>query len=647
MALKYSIDYPDVIDVAHRLEIYDDSYSGAEIPIDGVVYFDYASTDNPLEAIRGHGLRVELEANASRTFSDLYSEEQRVFPVVYKRNSVVLFNGWINSDGWFEDYVNSVWKVSFDCIDGLSLLEDLAFVEDATGLNFIGIKTQLELLSLALIRTGLQQNINVDIQIYYVGLSAVSILDNVNARCTRYIKDDDNTVMSCEDVVRDILEPYGACITSYLGEWWIYKPNQIYSSETLSYYRYDYLGAALSPTTATKDIDYTIGSGDGFSLFHVNANQSISKKNSIGVFRINYKYGRATSLIDNSFFYTADGTTLDDWTIDSMTNVTLAAAGGSGVLINAPTAATGIAIQNLSTEAVGLSQEDIIKLKWCISTDLPMGSGFNIDWKYQIVSTNASDGNIFYLKPGFGWEATGGVPWDLTYNFTGGIVNFEKDLQPLPQDGKVKIYIYGGQTNVAPAYFSMQFNEVALEPSQVDENAKGEIHTIQRTDIPARKADDVVEVFTGDTASDKFVGTLYKADTSSPTTQWYRTGITETKPILQIYGEEVIRLSQSPSMVFSGDVFGYFPYLSQITLDGLTGVFMPISWSYNTQANLISCIFRQLYGAEVDDFLYEMALDYGNVVKPTIRGTYNKVFPGTPSDVTPPATGTLNTVTEV
>ena len=31
--------------------------------------------------------------------------------------------------------------------------------------------------------------------------------------------------MNCEEVIRDVLEPYGAVLTSYNGQWAIYKPN--------------------------------------------------------------------------------------------------------------------------------------------------------------------------------------------------------------------------------------------------------------------------------------------------------------------------------------------------------------------------------------------------------------------------------------
>ena len=158
MALKYQIEYDDVVNIKHVFEIYDDNYTGDPIPVDGSVTMDYGQVDENLESFRGQGLRVDLEADSTLTYEDLFSSQQKVFSVIYYRDSTVLFQGWLNSEGFFEDFVNDKWIVSFDCIDGLGYLQNLAFV-NSDGTNITGVKTQLEILSLALQRTGIQANI--------------------------------------------------------------------------------------------------------------------------------------------------------------------------------------------------------------------------------------------------------------------------------------------------------------------------------------------------------------------------------------------------------------------------------------------------------------------------------------------------------
>ena len=623
MALKYFLQYQDVVDITHRWELFDDNFTDPAIEINGQVFLDVSETDNPLEAIRGQGLRVELEATTTLTFEDLFTEEQRSFEVFYIRNGITEFNGWLNPQGWFEQYVTDKWIVSFDCVDGQGFLQDLSFVDDATGLHFVGIKTQLDIISLALIRTGLQQNINVDIQIFYTGLSTLlDILDNVKARVSRYIKDDQNTIMSCDEVIRDVLEPYGACITSHKGEWFIYKPNQIFLDPVLTYFRYDYLGVALSPTTATKDISFSLGSQiNGFLPHHSSGNQSILNKNSLAAFRVNYKYGDARSLLDNPFFIN-NGVTIDDWTITSGTNLTLESP--SGVTFLGPTGVK-VTIENLTTEIVGLSQDDIFILRYRLNCTLPIGAGWGMDWEFQIISTDAagSGPSFRYLRP------PGATVWGIdttvyTINptFTGGEILFESTFEGLPQDGKIIIKLLSASTfGGAPVAFDLELTEFSIEPLAVgDINIEGEFHTVQREDKPSKEVKDVKEVATGDTGSDLFVGTLYKADGNTPTTTWFRDGITEAKPILQIMGEETLRLSANISRSFSGDVFGFFDYLSIVTINGLDGLFMPISYSYDTKNNIITATFRQIFGDELTDIDYQLTFDYGKTVKPTIKG---------------------------
>ena len=106
MALKYFIKYFDTVDIEHRLNIYDDNFVGDSTQIDGKVILSYSETDDPLEAVRGQGLSVELEAHETLTFEDLWSEEEKTLQVEYKRNDVILFQGWFNPDGFFEDWVH-------------------------------------------------------------------------------------------------------------------------------------------------------------------------------------------------------------------------------------------------------------------------------------------------------------------------------------------------------------------------------------------------------------------------------------------------------------------------------------------------------------------------------------------------------------
>jgi len=130
----------------------------------------------------------------------------------------------------------------------------------------------------------------------------------------------------------------------------------------------------------------------------------------------------------------------------------------------------------------------------------------------------------------------------------------------------------------------------------------------------------VEEVSVGDNPTDVYLGTFYKSDGITPTDTWKRRGVTEAIPLLGIMGQEVLRIQQSPATVFDGDVFGFFDSLSTITIDGVPGTFLPINYGYDTILNKITAKFLRIFNGELTDIEYKITLDYGKVVKPTIKG---------------------------
>jgi hypothetical protein len=615
MALRYFIKYFDTVDIEHRFNIYDDAYEGDAEQIGGKVILTYSETDDSLEAIRGQGLSVELEADTNLTFSDLWSEEEKTFQCEYKRNDVILFQGWLNPEGFFENYVNTNWMITFDCVDGLGYLKDLAFVEDATGLPITGRKTYLELLSLALIRTGLSLKINTSIDIRYTGLSeSLDVLDNVYANTERYIKDDGETIMSCEEVIRDILEPFGAVLTSLNGEWFIYKPNQLFLNQTATFYSYTYLGVPAIVPTIELDLSVFLGSNwKGATLHHCSENQTIRNNASIGAYRINYKYGLATDLLENEYLYSDDGITMNGWVILNDAFVTLPGAGLSGATLIA-SSYTGIEVPVLVSQPFDIVSNIQLEIKIKYTSIIShLVALANVRFNVQLQGTT----NTYRLSESGEWVIGGdGFNFAMSRYVETSIV---LKSNATPESGQLAIvceepYVSVGTASIFLSLFSI------INLTDAPSDLKGEFHTVQREDKPSSKVDDIKEVATGDNVSDIYEGTIYKTDALTPTETWNRKGFVESKPILQIMGEEKLRLNSLPTRVFSGDVYGYFNYLSVLTIDGLDGLFMPIKYSYDTKFNIINAESKQIFGDELIDIDYQKTFDYGNVVKPTIIG---------------------------
>ena len=80
-----------------------------------------------------------------------------------------------------------------------------------------------------------------------------------------------------------------------------------------------------------------------------------------------------------------------------------------------------------------------------------------------------------------------------------------------------------------------------------------------------------------------------------------------------------MRIQQKPIKTFTGDIFGYVPYLSIIEINNINGLFMFIEHSYDTDSNITRGKLQQFYTSEVADLDYLLTYDYGNTVKPSIR----------------------------
>ena len=632
MALKYFFEYEDLEGtIIHRCEIDDPDFVGSATEISGTVDLDQAGIDDLLDAIRGTGLRIDLEANSNLTFEDLQTDDPRKILVSYFRNGVLLFTGFLNSEGWFEDFVNSEWIVSFDCLDGLGFLKDLAFV-DSSGFPFTGKKTMLFCMVNALKRTGQSLPINVDIDIRWDGLAdADEVLANTQVFSERYVRDDGETIFSCDEVIRDILEPFTATVIFHEGEWYIFRPIQCAEQGgQIEYFRYDADGNPLTPATETKNILFTLGSQiNGFFPHHAGNNQQITIKNAIGAFRINYRYGQAQSLLSNPFMiYDPDGPPfIPGWTDSGSIYISYPLSGGAGVALTLREYGDPQIVE-LESEAVTLGIGLVLQIRVAgLLARFPF-PGYDATLYFQVVLEDAGSSDEYFLKP----DST----WDL--NNTNRVITYTSDINasflieqntaPLPVAGDIKLRLLtaqgqltlpgggtgGGQFNVSE--FSL--NNLSEESG---DGLEGEFHTFERISKPSAEVKENKEVATGDNATENYVGAIYKNDGTTTTSIWNRIGKTDELPILGLMGYEIMRGSQNASKVFSGDVYGFFSNFCIVAIDGFDGFWIPIRWSYNSQTNLVSMEVRRLWTEEIDtDLEYTITFDYGNVVEPTIKG---------------------------
>ena len=631
MALKYYFEFTDVQNILHRCEIYNDTFVGDSTEVQGSLSLTKASTKDTLEAIRGGGLKIDLEANSLLSFNDLYSENEREYSVKYYRNSTLMFYGWLSPEGLIESFVEDKWLISLDCTDGLGFLKNLSYVENSTGLPFSGKQSGLDIIVNCLKRTDLQQNIYSKINIYHENmLAADNVLAETYFNVNRFVKEDrGKTYMNCDEVLRSILEPFGACLTQYKGGWYIYKPNELYTNSTLNMFAYDYDGLALSPTKVEIDFSQLLGSQiNNFYPHHSNANQQLTTDSAIGAYRINYKYGLVKSFFTNlnlesnttvPFYY------IDEWTINDTNNLVLPSDNLGFILDMIPYASpTPSTTLVLTSDSFNFAEDNVLRF----STSYQLyGSAINKVIAYVYFKVILTDGvDTYYLDNGGQWINSDTF---ISSQVSRSTKNLIIQSNNMPIDGSVSIEIYRPKRlNVQGTLADVIIYECEFSP--IDEelkDVKGENHTFQINENPSTKIEQVKEVFNGDNPSDSFFGTIYEGDQTTPTEFWYRNELfLRFIPLLQIMGEERMTMYAKPLRVFSGDVYGYIDYLSVISIDGINNVlFMPIEYDYDALTNTTKLKLKQILNnpliTSLDNKIdYQLTFDYGNVVEPTIKG---------------------------
>ena len=615
--LIYYAEYNDVIDVKHRIELIKEGSVITPTLIDAYAVLEYPEEKDTQEAIKPCALTLNLLASDSLSFSDLYSEEERTIRVVYKRNDVILFNGWLSSDGLYESFVDSNWYLELNCIDGFGYLKELSYVENETGLNFAGKQSALEIILNCLKRTNLNQNLRTSVNILYEGLSDVNVLDNIYFNTERFIKDDDNTVMDCEEVLKSILEILNSSIIYFEGYWYIFRANELYNSSNFAYYEYDLEGNFIEQST--KQLSLSIGNfSDGFYPHHINANQKKSLERSLGAYRLNLKWGKVFPYYTNTDLIWTNTTTIQDWTINRPEDV--ADVNLRGFRITRPTANIFVV---LTSDFYTVSSNPRIDFSITFSNtnfvNIPgapnIGScALNCKVKY------VKGGNTYWLNRDGVWAGD----TLIQYAIKAGEENFRLSVtsENLPEeDGDIYIEIYNN--GFGNALQDLIINKIVLQTFEGEGSPQGQNYTIEKkNNFTPSTNESIKKVFNGDIEDGTYYGTIYKNDQVTETEFWNRKGVVESKNLLRIMIEDRLRMNFKPRQIFEGDIYGYMPYFSILAINNINGKFLPISYIYDTKNNIISLKSKEILNENFNDIdvIYISSLDYGNVVKPTIKG---------------------------
>lgn len=617
LKLKYLVEWSDAENVLYSVRIYQKGFTGTATEVSGYGVLKYGSVKDNLEAIRGNGLDLSLNATTELTLEDLYTEEENSFSVKMYRKNVLLFDGFLKPDGVYQSFVQDEWVLSLSCVDGLGLLKDLAFVQ-SNGFHWAGKQRAIDVVYNCLNRTGLQMNINTSVNIYYDGLVPSDNLDplhEIYVSVERFIKNDNDTIMDCNEVLSSVLNLFNAVICQISGQWYIYRPTELFENPIVKFRQYSETDNSYIKLN-TKNLEFNLGSQiNNFYPHHCGGNQQIEIKGSVSAARINYKYGFEKSVGFNPYLNHTEYD-YENWNVLEQELIILDPTKNQGLItlpLSGGVSPPPTSLPILSSNGVNLISGDLIDLT--IKANYTPGN--ILDSRFRVVLTNELNVKS-YLKKDGSWSSIETIETFLDFRFTGNL-NVTLKSQGLPFSGEVVIFIYEA---IKPfqsfGYYEVTYCDLTNSQTVSSSGAIGEFHTVQRQNRPSSISTETSKIYNGDSPSVIYDGAVYKNDFITPTSNWFRREKTESKPVLQIAVEDVLRLQQKPQKLFTGDIYGFMPYLSVVNIDNLEGKFLPIEWSFDALKNTTSVKLLQFFGDELNDIDYKYTLDYGNTTKVTI-----------------------------
>ena len=613
--LKYYLYFDDYI-----LNIYKSNYQGTASEIFGTFTLKKSSVDTILTPIRGTALELSLEANQTLTFDEFLLEDEFTYKTELLKNTQIIFEGYIKPDGCQQSYVNDAWYVNIESNDVLGALKDLSFVQ-TNGLRFTGKMSVYDVIKGCLDRTRLSLTINTSTEVTYVDYAGTNILKDIYVNADRFIKDqNDIVIMDCNEVLTSMLNLFSAVITQQDANWWIYRPNDLQLNGYTTFINQD------TDTTFTKNLNAVLGSQiNNFYPHHCDGNQQIEVKGAISAYRLNYQYGFLEGLVLNPNLNHDEDLVFEDWTVNPDLPIIEDGLTVLGIINDGSTSGLKIGAQVydgiyevITSTPVPFTQDEILSFRLKLSSKNVKQTFF-----FQI---STSDG--YYLNNNNEWTTT-----NYKRNFVFGeyktselFLNYELVLPPLIDDCDVTITIYGPKPYIyTPPLIQRtgisNFTYVQLLNNEIAKSGiVGEFHTVTRSQPPSSITKENQKVFNGDGIS-SLIGSIYKEDLIELTTNWTRKDKFENLPLLGISAMDDLRIQSNPIKVFSGNIFGQIPYMSVITIDNITGLFMPIEYDYDYKTNKSQVKLLEFYNTDIADIQYTVSPDYGNnTIKPTIKG---------------------------
>lgn len=249
------------------VQIYADGWTGAVTELTGGVtpaILEYPGGDTPIfEPIYGAELTVNIMSLTDQQFIEFATAKNKQYLAVLYNDTqgYIEFQGWLVPSEYEESYNQPPYETTliFNC--GLGMLSAYDYLNGSA--YYVGRATEIAIITNILqmiypttLPTALKPEVRVSISLIQSGGSTAL---TSSAVATSYVDqgkyiNDDGTVWTALDVLKDILLTYGARIATGLAGWWIVRMRDyaiIKAGNEISYQKYTHAGAYSSNSSMT------------------------------------------------------------------------------------------------------------------------------------------------------------------------------------------------------------------------------------------------------------------------------------------------------------------------------------------------------------------------------------------------------------
>jgi hypothetical protein len=237
----YELDFWDAARIGWQIKFYLPEYSGAIETLKGgptPLQFDFQNGDDDYaDPFRPTQAKITIKSGQNWEFTDLFPADiMNCWVEIYQgldSDAVLYWTGWIDPSQYEEPYDVPPFYLTITCVDGLSYLADIKYVEvensDGTYAFYEDRALESNIIYNILSKIGYTE-FNEFVNFYEAQMNAGAAYSPMNQLL---LENDRFYDMSCEEVLIEVLKKFRAVIRQSDGVFEIFRPVELHNTSIL------------------------------------------------------------------------------------------------------------------------------------------------------------------------------------------------------------------------------------------------------------------------------------------------------------------------------------------------------------------------------------------------------------------------------